>query len=180
LLLEDVATDAELASRELQRAGIDCATRRVQTEDAFVRMLDEFRPDLILSDFTLPAFDGLTALDIARKKRPDTPFIFVSGTIGEERAIESLRRGAVDYVLKTNLRRLAPAVQRALQDVVERSERRRAEQQLQESEARFQIVARATNDAIWDWDLVTGQVWWNESTRTLFGYSPEEISSDVS
>ena len=180
LLLEDVATDAELASCELQRAGIDCTTRRVETEDAFVRMLDEFRPDLILSDFTLPAFDGLTALDISRQKRPDTPFIFVSGTIGEERAIESLRRGAVDYVLKTNLRRLAPAVQRALQDVVERSERRKAEQQLQESEARFQIVARATNDAIWDWDLVTGQVWWNESTRTLFGYSPEEISSDVS
>jgi diguanylate cyclase (GGDEF)-like protein/PAS domain S-box-containing protein len=180
LLLEDVATDAELASRQLQRAGIECTTRRVQTEEAFVHMLDEFRPDLILSDFTLPAFDGLTALDIARKKRPDTPFIFVSGTLGEERAIESLRRGAVDYVLKTNLRRLAPAVQRAMQDVEERNERRKAEQQLQDSEARFQIVARATNDAIWDWDLVSGQVWWNESTRTLFGYSPEEIGSDAS
>jgi diguanylate cyclase (GGDEF)-like protein/PAS domain S-box-containing protein len=180
LLLEDVATDAELASRELQRAGIDCTTRRVQTAETFVRMLDEFRPDLILSDFTLPAFDGWTALEIACQRRPDTPFIFVSGTIGEERAIESLKRGAVDYVLKTNLRRLAPAVQRALQDVVERNERRKAEQQLQESEARFQIVARATNDAIWDWDLVSGQVWWNESTRTLFGYSPEEIGSDVS
>ncbi|HJQ63148.1 MAG TPA: response regulator, partial [Burkholderiales bacterium] len=180
LLVEDVATDAELALRELQRGGIACMTRRVQTEDAFVHMLDEFRPDVILSDFTLPAFDGLTALDIARQKRPDIPFIFVSGTIGEERAIESLRRGAVDYVLKSNLRRLAPAVQRALQDVVERNERRRAEEQLRDSEARFQIVARATNDAIWDWDLVSGKVWWNESTRTLFGYSPEEIGSDAS
>jgi diguanylate cyclase (GGDEF)-like protein/PAS domain S-box-containing protein len=180
LLVEDVATDAELASRELQRAGIDCTTRRVQTAETFVRMLDEFRPDLILSDFTLPVFDGWAALEIARQKRADIPFIFVSGTIGEERAIESLKRGAVDYVLKTNLRRLAPAVQRALQDVVERNERRKAEQQLHESEARFQIVARATNDAIWDWNLVSGQVWWNESTRTLFGYSPEEIGSDVS
>ena len=180
LIVEDVATDAELAIRELQRDGVSCTTRRVQTEEAFVRMLDEYCPDLILSDFTLPAFDGLTALDIARRKRPDVPFIFVSGTIGEERAIESLKRGAVDYVLKSNLRRLAPAVQRALQDVVQRNERRKAEEQLKASEARFQIVARATNDAIWDWDLVSGKVWWNDSARTLFGYSPDEIGDDVS
>lgn len=180
LLVEDVPTDAELALIELQRAGISCTTRRVQSEAAFIEMLDQFRPDLILSDFTLPAFDGLSALDIARRNTPDTPFIFVSGTLGEERAIESLKRGAVDYVLKTNLRRLGPAVQRALQDVVDRDQRRRAERQLRESEARFQIVARATNDAIWDWDLASGKVWWNESTHTLFGYSPAEIGNDVS
>ena len=180
LLVEDVATDAELAVKELQRGGVPCTARRVQTQEAFVRTLDEFRPDLILSDFTLPAFDGLAALDIAREKRSDIPFIFVSGTIGEERAIESLKRGAVDYVLKNNLRRLAPAVQRALQEVAQRNERRRAEAQLRESEERFQIVARATNDAIWDWDLLSGKVWWNESTQTLFGYSLDEIGSDAS
>ena len=180
LLVEDVATDAELAVKELQRGGVSCTARRVQTQEAFVRTLDEFRPDLILSDFTLPAFDGLAALDIAREKRSDIPFIFVSGTIGEERAIESLKRGAVDYVLKNNLRRLAPAVQRALQEVAQRNERRRAEAQLRESEERFQIVARATNDAIWDWDLLSGKVWWNESTQTLFGYSLDEIGSDAS
>src|SRR5574338_555537 len=93
LLVEDVPTDAELALIELQRAGISCTTRRVQSEAAFIEMLDQFRPDLILSDFTLPAFDGLSALDIARRNTPDTPFIFVSGTLGEERAIESLKRG---------------------------------------------------------------------------------------
>ncbi|HEX6008033.1 MAG TPA: EAL domain-containing protein [Burkholderiales bacterium] len=130
LLLEDYAADAELALRELERDGVDCTMRRVETEEAFVRMLDEFHPDVILSDFTLPAFDGLTALEIARKVEPDIPFIFVSGTLGEERAIESLKRGAVDYVLKTNLRRLAPAVRRALQECVERKERRKAEQRV--------------------------------------------------
>ena len=180
LFLEDVPTDAELELRELQRAGVDCVTQRVDTKDEFMRALDEFRPDLILSDFSLPTFDGLSALDVARKLRPDTPFLFVSGTIGEERAIESLKRGATDYILKTNLRRLVPAVRRALQDVEERAARRGAERRLKESEERFQMAARATNDAIWDWDLKSNHVWWNEGVEKLFGYSREGVVEHVS
>ena len=99
-------------------------------EGQFRTALKQFRPHVILSDFTLPAFDGLAALDIAREEAPDVPFIFLSGTIGEERAIEALQRGAVDYVLKTNPARLVPAVRRALREVQERTRRRTAEREI--------------------------------------------------
>ena len=104
--------------------------RTVVDERQFRAALELFRPHVILSDFTLPAFDGLAALDIARREAPDVPFIFLSGTIGEERAIEALQRGAVDYVLKTNPARLVPAVRRALREVQERARRRAAEREI--------------------------------------------------
>lgn len=128
LILEDQATEAELAVRQLQSAGITCKWRRVEREPEFRRALIDWHPDLILSDFTLPQFDGLTALSVAVSTAPDVPFIFLSGTIGEERAIEALKRGAVDYVLKTNLARLPPAVRRAMEDVESRRARRAAEE----------------------------------------------------
>ncbi|MBI4205311.1 MAG: diguanylate cyclase [Betaproteobacteria bacterium] len=126
LLLEDVPSDAELETTILKRAGITCETRVVASERDFVDQLDRFKPDLILSDFSLPAFDGLSALRLARERRPDVPYIFVSGTIGEERAIDALKHGATDYVLKTNLARLPPAVMRAVRQAGEA--RRRLEQ----------------------------------------------------
>src|SRR5262245_25391321 len=141
LVVEDEPADAELEVFELQRGGVRCLAERVETADEFRRRLDEFRPDVVLSDFTLPSFDGMTALRIAREQLPEAPFLFVSGTIGEERAIEALRRGATDYVLKTNLARLAPAVKRALQEARERSARTEAERQLRLSEDRFRTLA---------------------------------------
>ncbi|MDE2051244.1 MAG: EAL domain-containing protein [Gammaproteobacteria bacterium] len=128
--MEDVAAEAELAVRHLSSGGISCVPRTVADERQFRAALTLFRPHVILSDFTLPAFDGLAALDIAREQAPDVPFIFLSGTIGEERAIEALRRGAVDYVLKTNPARLVPAVRRALREVEERAQRRAAEREI--------------------------------------------------
>ena len=125
LMLEDAARDAELEIHTLKRSGVSCECRRVEAEAEFVAQLEGFDPHIIVSDFTLPAFDGLSALKLARELRPDTPFIFVSGTIGEERAIEALKQGAADYVLKTNLARLAPAVTRAVQDAEERTSRER-------------------------------------------------------
>ena len=127
LILEDVAAEAELAVQQLKRAGLDCTWTRVETEGAFRTALHEERPDVILSDFSLPGYDGSDALDLVQRDAPDVPFIFVSGTIGEERAIEALKRGAVDYVLKTNLARLAPAVARALMDAEFRREKLAAE-----------------------------------------------------
>jgi diguanylate cyclase (GGDEF)-like protein len=127
LILEDVAAEAELAVHQLKRAGLNCTWTRVETEDAFRAALHEERPNLILSDFSLPGYDGSDALDLVQREAPDIPFIFVSGTIGEERAIEALKQGAVDYVLKTNLARLAPAVTRALMDAELRRERLAAE-----------------------------------------------------
>jgi len=130
LIVEDAAAEAELAVRHLASGGISCLPRTVADEREFRTALKQFRPHVILSDFTLPAFDGLAALDIAREEAPDVPFIFLSGTIGEERAIEALQRGAVDYVLKTNPARLVPAVRRALREVQERTRRRAAEREI--------------------------------------------------
>ena len=127
LLTEDVAADAELEVRELKRAGLRVAHRIADTETTFLAALREFAPDVILSDFSMPAFDGMAALALAREHSPHTPFIFVSGTIGEEYAIRALKNGATDYVLKTNLVRLPAAVERALAEARERSERRRVE-----------------------------------------------------
>jgi diguanylate cyclase (GGDEF)-like protein len=139
LLTEDVPADAELEVRELKRAGLAVSHRTVDSEPAFVGALREFAPDIILSDFSMPGFDGMAALALARQLSPDTPFIFVSGTIGEEYAIRALRNGATDYVLKSNLVRLPAAVERAVAEARERSERRRADA---EQRARIERLSR--------------------------------------
>src|SRR5579859_1267514 len=123
--------------------------RIVDTEESFSQALRDFSPDVILSDFSMPAFDGMAALAIAREQAPDTPFIFVSGTIGEEHAIRALKNGATDYVLKTNLVRLPPAVERALQDARDRAARRKAEVELEETRARLQSVVSSLRDVVW-------------------------------
>ena len=130
LFIEDVEADAVLAARELKRSGMSVEIRRVERESDLRRELGEFRPNVILSDFNMPQFDGMTALAIAREAAPDVPFIFVSGTLGEEYAIRALRNGATDYVLKTNLVRLPPAVERALGEAAARAQRRRGEELL--------------------------------------------------
>jgi diguanylate cyclase (GGDEF)-like protein len=130
LFIEDVPHEAELSLATIRRAGINCVSVRVETEEALRKALTEFEPMVILSDFSLPQFDGMAALAIAHTVAPHIPFIFVSGTIGEERAIEALLCGAVDYVLKTNLARLAPAVKRALDEAAARAEQRRQKAQI--------------------------------------------------
>ena len=127
LHLEDDANDADLVQASLERGAISCVTRRVHTRDEFEDALAGGEVDLILSDYSMPTFDGLSALKIANAKRPDLPLIFVSGTLGEERAIETLKSGATDYILKGRLGRLAPAVERAMQEVDARRERERLE-----------------------------------------------------
>jgi diguanylate cyclase (GGDEF)-like protein len=127
LIVEDVAAEAELAAHQLQRAGLKCTWIRVETEEALQTALREQRPHLVISDFSLPGYDGSAALSLVQREAPEIPFIFVSGTIGEERAIEALKAGAVDYVLKTNLARLGPAVKRALDEAASRRARQVAE-----------------------------------------------------
>src|ERR1700681_4605475 len=130
LLIEDSESDAELTLRRLQAAGFSCHCRCVVNEQEMRRALRDELPDLILSDFSLPGFDGMAALAIARAEAPGVPFIFLSGTIGEERAIEALKCGAIDYVLKSNPKRLVPAVERALQEAELRRTSQLAEQQV--------------------------------------------------
>ena len=148
LLLEDNESDAKLLTRELRRAGLDFEIHRVDTRDDYFRALSVHKPSLIISDYSLPGFDGLSALGFARQMLPDAPFIFCSGTIGEERAIESLRLGATDYIHKDNLRRVGPAVKKALAEAQERVWRREAEKALREAEERYQNLVELSPDAI--------------------------------
>jgi serine phosphatase RsbU (regulator of sigma subunit) len=142
LHLEDDPADVELVEATLVAEGIGCSMVVVATRDEFVAALEEGGFDLVLADFALPTFDGMTALSIVHEKYPDLPFIFVSGRMGEEAAIDSLRNGATDYVLKNKLSRLAPAVNRALSEAEEREELKRAEQALRASEfSRYQLQA---------------------------------------
>lgn len=133
LLLEDDATDEELIRRALRRGGISFTLTRVDTRSAFMDQIVRSPPDLILSDFALPGFGGMEALEMAREKCADVPFIFVTGSLGEELAIETLKEGATDYVLKHRLPRLVPSIHRALREARERSERKRTQEQLRGS-----------------------------------------------
>src|SRR5512145_64465 len=131
LILEDSPADVELVQFELENAGLSYTAKVVETEEDFVRALDEYHPDIILSDYDLPRYTGALALAEAKKRCPDVPFILVSGAIGEDRAIEILTQGAVDYVLKSRLdQRLVPAVKRALTEAQEHRARKTAEAEL--------------------------------------------------
>lgn len=128
LLLEDSSLDAELIREHLEQLQPLPDIRRAVNKAEYLAALAEGEFDVILADFSLPDFDGMTALDMAREQLPRTPFIFVSGVLGEEAAIESFRRGATDYILKQRLIRLPAAVERALSEAYEKAERRRSEQ----------------------------------------------------
>ena len=127
--LEDSNNDGELIRERLSDEGVVCEIVRVETRDDFISAVEHGGFDLVLADYKLPTFDGLSALAICKEKCPDIPFLFVSGQIGEDRAIESLKSGATDYVLKDKLSRLAPAVKRALAEVKEKEERKKAEEE---------------------------------------------------
>jgi diguanylate cyclase (GGDEF)-like protein/PAS domain S-box-containing protein len=175
LLIEDRPEDAELLVREMRSRGLRVVSRRVETGVEFEAALEGFAPDLILSDYTLPGFHGTEALEIAIRKTPDTPFIFVSGTIGDERAIQALKQGAVDYVLKDNRARLVPAIERAMRDVGERDARRWAQRELEESEERFRFAMHFSAVGM---ALVAPDGRWlgvNPALCEIVGYSEAEL-----
>ena len=142
LHLEDDVKDTELVQATLEVEGIQNKLTRIETEDDFVAALKRGSFDLILADYTLPSFDGLSALRIAQQHSPEVPFLFVSGTLGEDVAIEALKTGATDYVLKTRLARLGPAVNRALREARERADRKRAEALLAGEKRILEMVAK--------------------------------------
>jgi len=129
-MIEDEAHDAALAEHMLKQGGFDFAFKRVETEDAFLMELEQFQPSVILSDHGLPAFDGFSALSITQQQAPETPFIFVTGSLGEEMAIKALKNGATDFVLKHRLSTLPSAVHRALQQAQLRAQRKRDEEEI--------------------------------------------------
>jgi len=133
LIVEDLPTDAELSEREVGKALGSCEFRRVETREAYLTALDEFRPALIVSDYSLPHFDGMSALKLAVERCPDVPFIILTGSMNEDTAVECMKAGAWDYVIKEHVKRLGPAVQSALERQRVQMERKRAQEKLRQA-----------------------------------------------
>ena len=172
LFIEDSEIDVELALRSLEQGGFDVSWECVEAEEELKRALSSHRPQAILSDFSMPGFDGMEALRLAKEMAPGVPFIFVSGTIGEERAIEAIRLGATDYVLKDNMRRLGTSLRRALSEASERERVRVSE----EERARLVQVLEATSDYVGISEPTGKIIYMNAAGRKLTG-APE--SGDV-
>jgi PAS domain S-box-containing protein len=174
LLLEDSPIDAELVIGHLSKAGIVCDIKRAATRSEFIAEFKAAELDIVLADYSLPDFDGLSALELVRAASPDLPFIFVSGVVGEEFAINALRRGATDYVMKRGMNRLPAALDRAIAETRERQERQRAEQALRVSETSAQLAIDAAGLGKWEFDPHTQQLEWDVRCKMLFGLPLEE------
>lgn len=175
LIVEDSADDARLLVRHLQQAGHEVLHERVETAEALAAALERRNWDVVLSDYRLPDFDAGAALALLQESRRDIPFIVVSGAIREEAAVELMRRGANDYLMKSNLSRLAPVVLREIADAGERRERRRAETALRESEERFRAMADSAADAIVAADDDGLIRYFSRGAETVFGHAAAEV-----
>ncbi|MBK9710594.1 MAG: response regulator [Kouleothrix sp.] len=177
LVLEDDMYDAELAIVTLELAGYTCLWDHAATREQFLDLLARQCYDLVLSDYSLPSFDGLSAVRLLRARDSDVPFILVSGTLGEETAIESLKAGATDYVIKSHLERLVPVVGRALREHDELRQRRQAEAALRRTEARYRDLFENANDMIYTHDLEGYFTSVNSMGLRLTGYTRDELLS---
>jgi PAS domain S-box-containing protein len=175
LILEDVPMDAELVEYELERASIPFLSRRVDSRDGFLRELDEFRPDLILSDYTLPRFDGMTALSLARDRVPSIPFLIVTGSVNEETAVGCMKAGATDYLLKSNLARIGPAIEAALERERAHAQKIQAESALAASERRFRSLVQNSSDLVTILAPDGTITYVSDSAERIVGYSPADL-----
>jgi PAS domain S-box-containing protein len=175
LHLEDNALDGDLVCEYLHGEGLDCELDRVWTRDDFTAALRERNYDLILADHQLPNFDGESALEIARELAPETPFIFVSGTLGEDVAVEAMKRGATDYVVKQRLERLPAVVERALEEAAERCRRREVEASLKESEDKFATLVHAMPQLCWMANPDGYITWYNQRWHDYTGTTPSQM-----
>ena len=175
LIVEDSELDVQLMQRELQRARLSFLAVRTQTLEDFTQQLELFLPDIILADYTLPTFSGDEALVLARQYNSDIPFIFVTGTIGEEIAIETLKKGATDYVMKENLKRLGPAVMRALHETSERKAQARTEIAYKDMMNRYREIVENASDIIFTMDYKGYFLHVNQAGLKSCGYTIGEM-----
>jgi PAS domain S-box-containing protein len=180
LHLEDNPTDSELVELALREAGMDWDVVRVESRDAFLAALEEESFYIVVSDYSLPSFNGLEALRATRKRRPELAFLFFTGTLGEERAVEALKAGATDFVAKERRDRLAPALQRAVKEAEERSARRQAEEALRATKERLQHIVSSSPAFLYSL-RVAGQTllpdWVSANIEQLLGFVPAELDS---
>lgn len=169
LMLEDNSDDAEMIQQLLLKDDMSCKFHLSMTRESYVAALDDFRPDVILADNSLPQFDAGDALQVARARLGPIPFIMVTGTASEEFAAGMIKSGADDYLLKDRMNRLPAAIRAAIRQRKSEKERQDALEEMRISNERFNLLSKATNDAVWDWNLVTGRVWCNDGFFALLG-----------
>jgi PAS domain S-box-containing protein len=174
LLVEDNPDDAELLLRELRRSGFDPGWKRVDTEQEFLANL-QADIDLIVSDYSMPGFSGLRALELRNLHKVDAPFIIVSGTIGEETAVEAMKSGAADYLLKDRLTRLGHAVKQALEQKQIRQERKRADETLDRLRRHHELILDSAGEGIYGIDLEGNIIFGNPKCEQLLGWSADEL-----
>ncbi len=170
LIIEDVPSDAEMAEHEIRKAGIKFVAKRVETKPDYLTALKEFNPHLILSDYSLPTFDGMSALRLARELAPNTPFILTTGSLNEETAVACMKAGATDYILKERIARLGPAIEAALEKQRIKEEKEEAEAKLRESMVLYKTLFESANDAIL---LLQGDRFIDCNPRTLTMFACE-------
>ena len=175
LNIEDSEDDAFLVQRELRRSGLNIIWERVETLEALCAALEKQTWDVIISDYNLPKFNAYDALQIVKCRYPNLPFIVVSGTIGETAAVELMKAGAQDYLMKGSLTRLAEAIRREVRDAESRVERQRSQLELDLVKERLQLAVEGSGIGLWDWSIQTGEVIINERLAEIFGFTLEEL-----
>jgi len=175
LFVEDVPSDMELAERILRKDGLLFSSIRVENTAEFLKQLDEFRPDLIISDYSLPAFDGMHALKLLLEYDSGIPFIVLTGSLNEETAVKCMKEGATDYVLKDRIKRLPYSVRDALDKKDTLAAKEAAEVSLRESEERLNLAIDVSGQGFWDWDMDTDKVYFSQGWYSMLGYSPGEL-----
>ena len=175
LILEDVPTDAELMKHELKKGGILFTSRLVETKEGFLRELREFTPDIILSDYKMPQFDGMTALSLTKEFAPNIPFIIVTGSMNEETAVACMKAGAADYVIKDHLARISLAVKGALRNKQVKEEKERLQEALWNSAREWRTAFDALNDPLVLMDLEGRIRRCNKGMANLLGKAFSEI-----
>lgn len=179
LLLEDNIYDAELVRHQIAKDTTNYQFKHVSTFDEFSRTIDEYVPDIILSDYNLVGFTGMDALELVNKKCNRTPFIIVTGTIDEETAAETIKKGAWDYIVKERLIRLNSAMKNALKLKAEKEESARAREELKISEERYKLAIEGSQDGIWDWDLKSDTMYLSSRWKSMLGYKENEIENNL-
>ena len=179
LMIEDSENDALLTRLELSRSGYAVRMERVETADALVASLDRQPWDVVISDYTMPRLNGMAALRLVRERDADIPIIFVSGTIGEDVAVAAMKTGAQDYIVKGQLKRLVPAVERELRDVAERRQRRMAETALANAHEWMRFALDAAQVGTWETNLVTGEAVWSDIMHRLHGARPGQFGGTL-
>jgi PAS domain S-box-containing protein len=175
LFVEDLPSDAELAEREIRKSGLDFTLQRVETKDAFLLALKEFQPDVIVSDYKMPEFDGMQALKLSLKRDSAVPFIVLTGSMNEETAVECMKAGATNYVIKEHIARLPFAIREALEQKEVRIARDEAERALKESEERLRVLFESAPDGVFLTDLAGTFTDGNRTAEEIVGYKREEL-----